>query len=158
MEPHGILRNSALHTQPKIQLLQTSMSSLLSRISSSTRVCPQPALTSPHPLCSPAPHLQFGKGPQLEELLHPELEVEAEAVEQGPDVNDLAGPQPQRGDGKGGSAGHQLPQDVVMALPNVVIHVPKSQGRWLVFPLVQETPLEFLFPSSSWSGQSRISQ
>lgn len=82
-----------------------------------------------HPLCSPAPHLQFGKGPQLEELLHPELEVEAEAVDQGPDVNDLTGPQPQCGDGKGGNAGHQFLQDVVVVLPNVVIHIPKKPRK-----------------------------
>lgn len=82
----------------------------------------------------------------LEELLHPELKVEAKAVEDRPDVNDFTGPQPQGGDGKGGNGGHELLHDVVMVLSNVVIHVPNSQGKWSVLPVVKESPLGSLLP------------
>lgn len=117
----------------------------------------------PPSTCSPVPHLQFGKGLLLEELLHPELKIEAKAVEDRPDVNNLAGPQPQGGDGKGGDGGHELLHDVVMVLSNVIVHVPNGQGKWSVLPIVKETPPESLTPrspttSSSQAGQSRAPQ
>lgn len=71
-------------------------------------------------------YLLLSKRIQLEELLHPELKVEAKAVADGPDIDNLTGPQPEGGDEEGGDGGHQLLQDVVMVLSNVIIDIPGS--------------------------------
>lgn len=81
----------------------------------------------PPPAYSTSAHLQFGEGLPLEEFLHPELKVEAKAVEDRPDVNNLTGSQPQSGDSKGGNGGHELLHDVVVVLSDVVVHIPNGQ-------------------------------
>lgn len=46
-------------------------------------------------------HLHGWKRRQGEELGHPQLKVEAKAVEEGPEVDQLARAEPQCGDGEG---------------------------------------------------------
>lgn len=73
-----------------------------------------------------ASYLHPSKLIQLEELLHPELKIEAKAVADGPDVDNLAGTQPEGSDQKGGDGGHQLLQDVIVVLSNVIVDIPGS--------------------------------
>lgn len=87
---------------------------------------PWPAVVPP-PAHRASAHLQFGEGLPLEEFLHPELKVEAKAIEDRPDENNLTGSQPQSGDSKRGNGGHELLYDVVVVLSNVVVHIPNGQ-------------------------------
>lgn len=108
------------------------------------------------PACSPAPHLELGEGLPLEELLHPELEVEAKTVEDRPDVNDLTGSQPQGGDGERGNGGDELLDDVVVVLSNVVIHVPNGQRKWSVLPVVKEDSFSLVCPPQAPHRQASL--
>lgn len=71
-----------------------------------------------------AAHLDGGKRRQGEEFGHPQLKVEAEAVQDGPDVDHLAGAQPQGGDGEGAQRGEQLSEDLIVIAADVVVDVP----------------------------------
>lgn len=75
-------------------------------------------------------HLHDGKRWKGEELGHPQLKVEAEAVEERPDVNELARAQPQGGDGKSAGGCKELFKDLIVIPTNVVINIPaKVQHR-----------------------------
>lgn len=74
-------------------------------------------------------HLHGGEGGDGEELGHPQLKVEPEAVENRPDVDHLAGAQPQGGDGEGAQGRRQLPEDPVVVAADVVVHVPAKVAR-----------------------------
>lgn len=71
-------------------------------------------------------HLDGRKWREGEELGHPQLKVEAKAVEERPDVNQLAGAEPQRRDGKGAHSGQQLLEDSVVIPTDVVVDIPAS--------------------------------
>lgn len=73
--------------------------------------------------CGWPPYLYGGKGPKREELGHPQLKVEAEAVEERPDIDDLAGSQPQGGDSKCADCGQELSEDAVVVPAQVVVDV-----------------------------------
>lgn len=69
-------------------------------------------------------HLYGRKWWQREELGHPQLKVEAEAVEKGPDVNQLTRAQPQGGDSEGAEGRQELLEDFIMIPTNIVINIP----------------------------------
>lgn len=71
-------------------------------------------------------HLNGRKWRKGEELGHPQLKVEAKAVEDGPDVDQLAGAEPQRRDGKGAHGGQELLEDPVVISTDVVVDIPAS--------------------------------
>ena len=58
----------------------------------------------------------------------PQLEVETEAVEEGPDQHHLAGSQPQDGDAEGAQRRHQLLHHIVMLPTQVIVHVPARKS------------------------------
>lgn len=64
---------------------------------------------------------QRGQG---EELSHPQLKVQAEAVEEGPNVHQFTRSEPQSSDNKGADCSDQLLEDSVMISANVVIDIP----------------------------------
>lgn len=69
-------------------------------------------------------HLDGGKGRQGEEFGHPQLKVEPEAVQDRPDVDHLAGAQPQGGDGEGAQRCQELSEDLIVIAADVVVDVP----------------------------------
>lgn len=69
-------------------------------------------------------HLDGGKRRQGEEFGHPQLKVEPEAVQDRPDVDHLAGAQPQRGDGEGAQRRQELSEDPIVVAADVVVDVP----------------------------------
>ncbi len=58
------------------------------------------------------------------ELGHPQLKVEAKAVEKGPDINQLTWAQPQGGDSKGAEGCQELLEEFIMIPTNIVINIP----------------------------------
>lgn len=74
------------------------------------------------------PHLYGGEWWNGEELGHPQLKVEAEAVKEGPDVHQLTRAQPQGGDGEGTDGSQQLLEDFIMIPTNVVINIPANHA------------------------------
>lgn len=69
-------------------------------------------------------HLDGGKRRQGEEFGHPQLKVEAEAVQDRPDVDHLARAQPQGGDGEGAQRCEELSEDLIVLAADVVVDVP----------------------------------
>lgn len=69
-------------------------------------------------------HLYGRKWWKGEELSHPQLKVEAEAVEEGPDVDQLTWAQPQSGDSEGTDGGQELPEDLIVISPDIVVNIP----------------------------------
>lgn len=59
-----------------------------------------------------------------EDLGHPQLKVEAEAVEESPDENDPTRAEPQRRDTVRTQCGDQLVQHVIMLTTEVIVHIP----------------------------------
>lgn len=66
---------------------------------------------------------QWRKG---EDLGHPQLKVEAKAIEKGPDVNQLTRAQPQGGDSEGADGCQELLKDLIVIPANIVINVPAT--------------------------------
>lgn len=79
-----------------------------------------------HSLEPPA-HLDLCQRPTLRQLLYPELKVEAEAVKNRPQVDDVTRPEPQSGDDEGGNGGGQLWDHSGVIPTNVVIYI--SAGK-----------------------------
>lgn len=69
-------------------------------------------------------HLYGRKWWKGEELGHPQLKVEAKAVEKGPDVHQLTRAQPQSGDGESADGSKKLFEDFIVIPSDVVINVP----------------------------------
>lgn len=69
-------------------------------------------------------YLNGKEGLHAEELGDPQLKVEAEAVEESPDEDDPARPEPQRRDAVRAEGSDQLVQRVIMFTAQVIIHVP----------------------------------
>ena len=69
-------------------------------------------------------HLYERKWQKGEELGHPQLKVEAKAVETGPDVNQLTRAQPQGGDGEGAAGRQELLEDLIMIATDIVVNIP----------------------------------
>jgi len=82
---------------------------------------------------------QWRKG---EQLGHPQLKVEAEAVEEGPDVNQLTRAQPQGGDGEGAEGRQELLEDFVVIPADVVVNIPAK----VTTPLQPDEGTTSLFP------------
>lgn len=60
---------------------------------------------------------------QWAEFGQPQLKVQTEAVEEGPDVHQLTRSKPQCGDAECANGSNKLPENPIMVFPNVVIHV-----------------------------------
>lgn len=76
-------------------------------------------------------HLYGRKWWKGEELGHPQLKVQAKAVEKGPDVNQLARAQPQGGDSECAEGRQELLEDFIVIPANIVINIPaKSQLKF----------------------------
>lgn len=88
--------------------------------SSATASCDLPALDLPA-------YLDLCQRPTLCQLLHPELKIEAEAVKNRPQVDDVTRPKPQSSDDKCGHGGGQLRDHGGMIPADVVIHVPAEK-------------------------------
>lgn len=71
-----------------------------------------------------ASHLYGRKWRKGEELGHPQLKVEAKAVEKGPDVNQLTWAQPQGGDSEGAEGCQELLEDFIVISTNIVVNIP----------------------------------
>lgn len=104
-----------------------------------------------HSLEPPA-HLDLCQWPMLCQLLCPELKVEAEAVKDRPQVDDVTRSEPQGGDDEGGHRGGQLRDHGGMIPADVVIHVSAGKtgeepsGAW-------DETLHLCRPSSKvWRG------
>lgn len=69
-------------------------------------------------------HLYGRKWRKGEELGHPQLKVEAEAVEKGPDINQLTRAQPQGGDSEGAEGCQELLEDFIMIPADKVVNIP----------------------------------
>lgn len=61
------------------------------------------------------------------QLLYPELKVEAKAVKNRPQVDDVTRPKPQSGDDEGGNGGSQLWDHSGVIPTNVVIYIPAGK-------------------------------
>lgn len=85
-----------------------------------------PPLPASHGLERPA-HLYLCQWPTLCQLLYPELKVEAEAVKNRPQVDDVTRPEPQSGDDERGHRCGQLWDHGGVIPANVVIHI--SAGK-----------------------------
>lgn len=85
-------------------------------------------------------HFNGRKWRNGEQLGHPQLKVEAEAVEKGPDVNQLTRAKPQGGDGESADGRQELLEDFIVIPANVVVNIPAndlSNSTWfqLIFAL-----------------------
>lgn len=79
-------------------------------------------------------HLHDWKGWKGEELCHPQLKVEAKAVEKGPDVNQFTRAQPQGGDSESADGCKEFFKDFVVVLTNIVINISATfQHRFNTF-------------------------
>lgn len=65
-----------------------------------------------------------------EELGGPQLKVEAEAVEEGPEKHNPARAEPQQSDSIGAESRNQLLQNILMLPTQVVIHIPTVRDKW----------------------------
>lgn len=74
--------------------------------------------------CVSVSHLYSRKWWKGEELGHPQLKVEAKAVEEGPDINQLTWAQPQGGYSEGAESRQELLEDFVMIATNIIINIP----------------------------------
>lgn len=74
-------------------------------------------------------NLQRGEGLHGEEPGRPQLKVEAETVEEGPEQHRRAGSQPDDGDPIGAQCCNQLLQHIIMLSPKVIIYIPVKKKQ-----------------------------